>query len=104
MEVRHTVEDDNGVRSFVNHDKQLLQELFTEAAEKQGVGTKGLDLFSGSNPVLKEKLEISYGSMSLPLDNPSKPPISISGIQTFNEEKAVMKPNIFPVIFMAPKP
>lgn len=36
---------------------------------------------------MKEKLEISYGSMSLLLDNPSKPPISISGIQPFNEEK-----------------
>lgn len=87
VDVRHTVEDDNALRSFVNHDKQLLQELFTEAVEKQGVGTKGLNLFSGSNPLLKEKLEISYGSMSLPLDNPSKPPISISGIQPFNEEK-----------------
>ena len=96
VEVRHTVEDDNGVRSFVNHDKQLLQELFTEAAEKQGVGTKGLDLFSGSNPVLKEKLEISYGSMSLPLDNLSKPPISISGIQTFNEEKGCYEAEYIP--------
>lgn len=96
VEVRHTVEDDNGVRSFVNHDKQLLQELFTEAAEKQGVGTKGLDLFSGSNPVLKEKLEITYGSMSLPLDNPSKPPISISGIQPFNEEKGCYEAEYIP--------
>lgn len=96
VEVMHTVEDDNGVRSFVNHDKQLLQELFTEAAEKQGVGTKGIDLFSGSNPVLKEKLEISYGSMSLPLDNPTKPPISISGIQPFNEEKGCYEAEYIP--------
>lgn len=104
MEVRHTVEDDNGVRSFVNHDKQLLQELFTEAAEKQGVGTKGLDLFSGSNPVLKEKLEISYGSMSLPLDNLSKLRFQFPAFRHSTKKKAVMKPNIFPVIFMAPKP
>ena len=96
VEVRHTVEDDNGVRSFVNHDKQLLQELFTEAAEKQGVGTKSLNLFSGSSPVLKEKLEITYGSMSLPLDNPSKPPISISGIQPFNEEKGCYEAEYIP--------
>ena len=96
VDVRHTVEDDNTLRSFVNHDKQLLQELFTEAAEKQGVGTKELNLFSGSNPVLKEKLEISYGSMSLPLDNPSKPPISISGIQPFNEEKGCYEAEYIP--------
>ena len=96
VDVRHTVEDDNTLRSFVNHDKQLLQELFTEAAEKQGVSTKGLNLFSGSNPVLKEKLEISYGSMSLPLDNPSKPPISISGIQPFNEEKGCYEAEYIP--------
>ena len=96
VDVRHTVEDDNALRSFVNHDKQLLQELFPEAAEKQGVGTKSLNLFSGSSPVLKEKLEISYGSMSLPLDNPSKPPISISGIQPFNEEKGCYEAEYIP--------
>lgn len=96
VDVRHTVEDDNALRSFVNHDKQLLQELFTEAAEKQGVGTKSLNLFSGSSPVLKEKLDISYGSMSLPLDNPSKPPISISGIQPFNEEKGCYEAEYIP--------
>ena len=50
----------------------------------------------GSNPVLKEKLEISYGSMSLPLDNLSKPPISISGIQTFNEEKGCYEAEYIP--------
>ena len=96
VDVLHTVEDDNALRSFLNHDKQLLQELFTEAAEKQGVGTKSLNLFSGSSPVLKEKLEISYGSMSLPLDNPSKPPISISGIQPFNEEKGCYEAEYIP--------
>ena len=103
VDVRHTVEDDNALRSFVNHDKQLLQELFTEAVEKQGVGTKGLNLFSGSNPLLKEKLEISYGSMSLPLDNPSKPPISISGIQPFNEEKGGYEAEYIPRLLYGSK-
>lgn len=94
LTINHTFDHTDELKVFYEHDKQHFQELFNEQAEKKGIKTNGLLLFSKSSPMLKISLDMAYGSFSLPLENPGKPPIS--DISEFNEKLGCYETEFIP--------